>query len=166
MIARMHARDTARLTTPIGVIEITGTDAQVDAIGVVVAGGAPVRPSAEALRAAVDQLEAWFAGKLRAFDLPLRLLTSPRWEALRTAMAGIPYGETLSYGALATVAGSSARAIGQACARNPYPIVIPCHRVLATGGLGHYSAGEGIATKRWLLEHERRYAGGAMPTLL
>ena len=70
---------------------------------------------------------------------------------------GIPIGETLSYGALARIAGSAPRAIGQACARNPFPIVIPCHRVVGSGGMiGHYSGGKGIATKIWLLDHERR----------
>jgi len=69
----------------------------------------------------------------------------------------IPPGETISYGALARIAGSSPRAIGQACARNPFPIVVPCHRVVGSGGaIGHYSAGRGIITKSWLLDHERR----------
>jgi methylated-DNA-[protein]-cysteine S-methyltransferase len=51
---------------------------------------------------------------------------------------------------------SAARAIGQACARNPLPIVVPCHRVVASNGLGPYSAGHGIATKAWLLAHESK----------
>ena len=66
--------------------------------------------------------------------------------------------DTLTYGALARVANSSPRAIGQACARNPLPIIIPCHRVTASDGLGHYSAGAGVPTKRWLLAHEERHA--------
>ena len=72
-------------------------------------------------------------------------------------MIGIGYGRTVSYGALATSARSSARAIGQACARNPFPIIIPCHRVLnASGSLGANSAGQGPETKRWLLDFEQR----------
>ena len=59
------------------------------------------------------------------------------------------------YGAIARMIGSSPRAVGQACRRNPFPIVVPCHRVVGAGGaIGYYSAGEGVATKRWLLAHE------------
>jgi methylated-DNA-[protein]-cysteine S-methyltransferase len=75
-------------------------------------------------------------------------------------MIAIAYGETLSYGDLARLAGSAPRAIGQACARNPFPIIVPCHRVLSSGGArGHYSGGEGPITKRWLLDHEQRVIG-------
>ena len=77
-------------------------------------------------------------------------LTKP----LRAAIASVPYGETMTYGALARAHDSGARAVGGACARNPYPIVIPCHRVIATGGgLGGYAYGLDI--KRALLDRER-----------
>lgn len=152
----MYARDMARIATPVGVITISGDDRELHAItlggeGEIVAGTtAPVR-------AAAEQLTAWFAGALTTFELALSAAASGRGEALRTAMVAIPYGDTLSYGALAKRAGSSARAIGQACARNPFPIVVPCHRVLnASGSLGAYSAGEGPITKQWLLAFERR----------
>ena len=97
------------------------------------------------------------SGTLEEFDLPLLPLATPRGEALRSAIVAIPVGETLSYGALARIAGSAPRAIGQACARNVFPIIVPCHRVIGSGGaIGHYSGGSGITTKRWLLDHERR----------
>ncbi|WP_244624418.1 methylated-DNA--[protein]-cysteine S-methyltransferase [Sphingomonas sp. So64.6b] len=71
---------------------------------------------------------------------------------MRDAMVAIPFGGTTSYGMLS-------RSIGPACARKPFPIVVPCHRVLnADGALGAYSAGDGPATKQWLLDHERRYS--------
>jgi methylated-DNA-[protein]-cysteine S-methyltransferase len=66
-------------------------------------------------------------------------------------MRQIPYGETRSYSDLAFAVGSGPRAVGNACGRNPIPIVIPCHRVLAKNGLGGYSGGEGLPTKRLLL---------------
>ena len=70
-------------------------------------------------------------------------------------MLAIPFGETRSYGALATRAGGVPRAIGQACGRNPIPIIVPCHRVVAAGGrLGGFSGGDGLPTKRRLLAHE------------
>ncbi|WP_340317450.1 methylated-DNA--[protein]-cysteine S-methyltransferase [Rhizorhabdus argentea] len=114
---------------------------------------APGSPVAEAVR----QLSAYFSAGFTAFNVPLAPMATVRGEALRAAITGIPPGETLSYGAVAKAAGSSPRAIGQACARNPFPIVIPCHRVVGSGGaIGHYSAGRGTVTKTWLLDHERR----------
>ena len=71
----------------------------------------------------------------------------------------IPHGQTRSYGELAMEVGSAPRAIGRACGRNPIPIIIPCHRVLARNGLGGYSGGSGLATKRRLLELERADPG-------
>lgn len=116
------------------------------------------KPAPSTLLAEVArQFEAYFERRPDAFDLPLTPLRSPRGDALRAAIAAIPLGRTLSYGALARIAGSGARAIGQACARNPFPIVIPCHRVIGSGGaIGHYSGGSGVITKRWLLDHEQR----------
>ena len=100
---------------------------------------------------------AYFAGRLERFDISLAPAASLRGQALREAMCAIPFGRTMSYGALARSAKSGARAIGQACARNPFPIVVPCHRVTGAGGtLGHYSAGESTATKQWLLAHETK----------
>lgn len=113
----------------------------------------PDSPAAEAAR----QLNAYFLSNSNGFCLRLAPAASPRGDALRTAIAAIPTGETLSYGALARLTGSSPRAIGQACARNRFPIIIPCHRVVGSGGaIGHYSGGRGIITKTWLLDHERR----------
>lgn len=150
----MYARDTARIATPLGMITLSGDD---DALhSLTIGDGTAVAATAVAVRAAEEQLRAWFAGTLTLFDLPLSPAVSARGQALRDAMVAIDYGETLSYGALARQAGSSARAIGQACARNPFPIVVPCHRVLnASGSLGAYSAGEGPNTKAWLLDFER-----------
>jgi methylated-DNA-[protein]-cysteine S-methyltransferase len=70
------------------------------------------------------------------------------------AMQQIPYGKTQCYGELAAMIGSAARAVGGACGRNPIPIVIPCHRVLAKAGLGGYSGQGGLATKQTLLSLE------------
>lgn len=106
-------------------------------------------------REAAKQLARYFAGRLRRFDLPL----APEGTAFNRkawrAMAAIPFGETRSYGEIAFEIGSGPRAIGGACKRNPIPILIPCHRVLAArGALGGYSGGEGLATKRVLLKLE------------
>jgi methylated-DNA-[protein]-cysteine S-methyltransferase len=75
---------------------------------------------------------------------------------LRQAICGVPAGYPMTYGELARRIGSAPRAIGQACARNPLPIVVPCHRIIASSGAGHYSAGRGLVTKSWLLAHESK----------
>lgn len=108
------------------------------------------------LAEATRQLDAYFAGRLRCFDLPLRPAGSAFDQRVWAAMQQIVYGQTRRYGELAMDVGSAPRAIGGACGRNPIPIVIPCHRVLASGGLGGYSGGEGLATKRVLLALEGR----------
>ena len=159
----MYARDTALIATPIGTIRIMGDERQIITIRVEGGDAPPIaaRPIAAAVALAAAQLTAWFAGERTDFDLPLASAATPRGTAIRDRMVAIGYGETMSYGALARSIDSGARAIGQACARNPFPIVVPCHRVLnADGSLGAYSAGDGPATKQWLLDHEQRHRKG------
>jgi methylated-DNA-[protein]-cysteine S-methyltransferase len=106
-------------------------------------------------RAAREQLEAYFAGALRAFDLPLAPAGTPFELAVWAALREIPFGATLSYGALAARLGrpGAARAVGRANGRNPLSIVVPCHRVIGgDGALTGY--GGGLARKAWLLAHE------------
>jgi methylated-DNA-[protein]-cysteine S-methyltransferase len=103
------------------------------------------------------ELDEYFAGRRQAFDVPLdwRLSQGFRRAALDELTRGVPFGHTVSYKQLAERAGSpkASRAIGSAMATNPIPIVVPCHRVLRTGGdLGGY--GGGLDAKRWLLHHE------------
>jgi AraC family transcriptional regulator of adaptative response/methylated-DNA-[protein]-cysteine methyltransferase len=121
------------------------------------AGIAPGRtPPIERIEA---ELAAYFRGELARFETPLARLGSPFQIAVWDALAAIPLGETLSYGALAGRIGkpSAVRAAARANGANPFAIVIPCHRVIeANGGLGGY--GGGVARKRWLLDHERRVA--------
>src|SRR5712691_3522956 len=108
------------------------------------------------LTEAARQLEAFFAGRLTQFDLPLAASGTAFDQRVRAAMRAIPYGETRTYGDLAHLTDSGPRAIGRACGRNPIPIIVPCHRVLARGGLGGYSGGAGLPTKEWLLALESR----------
>jgi methylated-DNA-[protein]-cysteine S-methyltransferase len=106
---------------------------------------------------AVDQLQDYFDGRRSAFDLPLTPHGSTFQQRVWAALQAIPIGQTRSYGEIARLLGSSARAVGQANGANPIPIFIPCHRVLASGGaLSGYSGGDGPSTKRWLLQHEHR----------
>ena len=101
------------------------------------------------------QLEAYFAGTLAAFDLPVAPAGTPHQRKVWRAMQDIAFGAYQTYGELSAAIGSSPRAVGTACGRNPIPIIIPCHRVLAAGGrIGGYSGGDGPATKRYLLSLE------------
>lgn len=102
-----------------------------------------------------DQLHAFFDDDLGRFDLPLAPAQTLFQGSVRRALQTIPRGETRSYGDLAHHLGSSARAVGTACARNPLPILVPCHRVLTqAGGLGGYSGEGGTETKARLLRLE------------
>jgi methylated-DNA-[protein]-cysteine S-methyltransferase len=127
--------------TPEAIVSIAWTDDPL---------GEPTALLVEARR----QLDAYFAGRLSQFDLPLTLAGSPFDKRVWEAMRQIPCGQTRSYGELAMEVGSAPRAIGGACGRNRIPIVIPCHRVLARNGLGGFSGGAGLPTKRLLLALE------------
>jgi methylated-DNA-[protein]-cysteine S-methyltransferase len=108
------------------------------------------------------QLEEYFRGSRRVFDLPLAPQGTAFQQKVWEALCRIPYGETWSYAALARKTDSVARAVGQACGANPIPIIIPCHRVLAqNGGLTGFSAVGGTDSKSFLLELE-----GARPLRL
>ncbi|WP_424937421.1 MULTISPECIES: methylated-DNA--[protein]-cysteine S-methyltransferase [Bacteria] len=117
---------------------------------------------------ALGQLRAYFAGERTSFDLPFDLgLQSETSRVVLLALHDtVRHGETVTYGELAERSGTAvpARAIGSIMGANPIPIIVPCHRVVASDGLGGYSGGapgEGLVTKRWLLEHE-----GALPSAL
>ena len=113
------------------------------------------------LERAREQMQAYFDGALRQFDLPLAPAGTPFRQRVWKALVEIPYGQIASYGKLALQVGGSARAIGGANGANPMPIIIPCHRVVASDGLGGYSGGDGLATKRWLLALEQEPAPAA-----
>ncbi len=154
----MATRETASLTTEIGMIDVEAIDSIITRIGIdssLTPAASPPKSHDPALLETLNQLNAYFAGRLTVFNLPLAPAATPRGAVLREAIIDIGYGDTASYGEVATLVGSSPRALGQACARNPFPIVVPCHRILRAGQLGYYSAGNGVATKRWLLTHEQ-----------
>lgn len=106
------------------------------------------------LQRAGEQLESYFDGALRSFDLPLAPIGTPYRQKVWRALCDIPYGETRSYRDIAAAAGGSPRSVGQANGSNPIPLIIPCHRVIASTSIGGYSGGDGLPTKRWLLALE------------
>jgi methylated-DNA-[protein]-cysteine S-methyltransferase len=117
--------------------------------------GPPGDPQEEPFASAAGQLAAYFAGQLTAFDLPLAPAGTQFQRTVWAALQQIPYGETWSYGQLASKIGSPAavRAVGLANGRNPIAVVVPCHRVIgADGSLTGY--GGGLDRKRFLLDLE------------
>lgn len=104
-----------------------------------------------------QRLDAYFAGNLRHFDHPVSPHGTAFQQRVWQAIATIPYGHTASYGDIARLIGSAPRAVGQACGKNPLPIIVPCHRVVGRHGLGGFSFGDeeqSLSVKRWLLQHE------------
>jgi methylated-DNA-[protein]-cysteine S-methyltransferase len=143
------------LDSPIGELLLAGDG---DALTAVHMGGTPApgwRRDRSALREASDQLQAYFAGDLREFDLALAPRGTPFQRQVWSALREIPYGSTISYAQLAAAVGRphAARAVGAANGRNPIAVVVPCHRVIgASGALTGY--GGGLARKRLLLDLE------------
>jgi methylated-DNA-[protein]-cysteine S-methyltransferase len=113
-----------------------------------------------AAREVLDQLFHYFEDSAWQFNLPLAMHGTPFQRRVWQALRRIPSGSTCSYGEIAREIRSSARAVGGACRRNPIPIVVPCHRVIAAGGgAGGFMGqrgGDALAIKTWLLDHERR----------
>ncbi|HEY1831147.1 MAG TPA: methylated-DNA--[protein]-cysteine S-methyltransferase [Acidimicrobiales bacterium] len=109
---------------------------------------------APVLKETANQLEEYFAGERTEFDVPMELDGTPFQQDVWQELTRIPYGETISYGELARRVGrpNGPRAVGQANGRNPIPIIVPCHRVLASNGIGGY--GGGLPMKRSLLAVE------------
>jgi methylated-DNA-[protein]-cysteine S-methyltransferase len=106
------------------------------------------------LKETASQLDEYFAGERTDFDVPMELDGTDFQREVWAELTRIPYGETISYGELARRVGrpSAPRAVGQANGRNPIPVIVPCHRVLASNGIGGY--GGGLKVKRALLAVE------------
>jgi methylated-DNA-[protein]-cysteine S-methyltransferase len=104
---------------------------------------------------AQKQMEAYFERRLRKFELPVQRLGTRFQKMVWAMLDGIPHGSTTSYRQLADRIGGKAiaRTVGNACGSNPIPIIVPCHRVLSSGGLLTGYVG-GLWRKKWLLEHE------------
>ena len=141
--------------TPMGPLAIAEEDGRI----VSVDWGWPARSEETPLLCrARDQLDLYFTGDSSGFDLPLDPPGTAFQRRVWQDMVRIPFGTVRTYGDLAAALGTSPRAIGLACGRNPLPILIPCHRVIAAGGhIGGYSGLEGVSTKRYLLNLEGIY---------
>ena len=143
---------TASFQSPIGTLAITEHDGAVSRVAwesVKYAGRSLL------LSTAIAELEAYFAGELTEFTVAVAPIGTPFHMSVWREMRRIPYGQVRTYGSIAHSLGAISRAVGTACGRNPIPIIVPCHRVVSSdGSLGGFSGGNGLPTKRRLLEVE------------
>ncbi|MXY54944.1 MAG: methylated-DNA--[protein]-cysteine S-methyltransferase [Gammaproteobacteria bacterium] len=153
------------VSSPIGQLLLAGSRSALKVVGF--ASGSKARSAEpdwerndEPFMRVARQLGEYFDGKRRGFDLPVESGASGFQADVLDALSRIPYGETRSYGQVASDIGrpKAVRAVGAANGRNPLPIVIPCHRVIGHDG-DLTGFGGGLAAKRYLLDLERRYSG-------
>jgi len=150
-----------RVESPIGRLEITSDGEAITSLTIERSGHLrhetlPERSNA-VLDQAAKQLGEYFAGKRKNFDLPISVSGTDFQRAVWNQINALGFGEVASYGELGLGTGraTAGRAVGGAVGANPIPIIVPCHRVLASNSrITGYSGGEGIPTKAWLLAHE------------
>jgi len=158
---------TRDVPSPIGVIRLVASDAAL--VRVVLPGERGTPPATHEtsdhpiLSTAAAQIEAWFAGELRSFTVPLHASGTAFQHRVWDVLSTIPYGVTWSYADVAERIGQprAVRAVGAANGRNPLPIVVPCHRVIGRSG-ALTGFGGGLPAKVWLLDHEQRVNGGSL----
>jgi methylated-DNA-[protein]-cysteine S-methyltransferase len=150
--------------TGVGLAAVGFHDSAAERARLIELAGLPVIDDAGRTAPVIEQITAYFAGRLRDFTVPIdwRLTSRLQRQVLATLLESVPYGRVVTYGELGERSGTGvpARAIGQIMGSNPIPLIVPCHRVLAGSGLGGYSGGSGIEIKRWLLTLE----GSLAPT--
>jgi methylated-DNA-[protein]-cysteine S-methyltransferase len=142
--------------SPIGVVTIYSQSEQVVHLEIAETGRPAVGRS-KVLATAEKQLKQYFSGKRTDFDVPIKMTGTAFQAAVWKMVSEIPFGEVLSYGQIAKAIGKpqASRAVGAAVGANPVPILTGCHRVLGSSGtVTGFSAGAGIPTKKWLLDHE------------
>ena len=144
----------AEIETWLGRLSITEVDGAITQLHW---NGASGKEETPLLQEAARQVQAYLAGDLKTFDLPLAPKGGDLHQAVFKAMLAIPYGGTRTYGDLARELDTYGQPIGQACGANPIPIIIPCHRILSANGLGGYSGAGGTETKIALLKLEGGY---------
>ncbi len=147
----------AVLSSPIGKIGIRSSERELLGIDYLTDDFALIKPKNSIAKETVEQLLCYFADPTYTFDIPLSLNVSAFQKTVLESLKQIPIGATQSYATLAKNLKTSPRPIGSACRKNPVPIIIPCHRIVAEKDIGGYSGdkhGRMIEIKRWLLQHE------------
>jgi methylated-DNA-[protein]-cysteine S-methyltransferase len=147
----------ARLATPFAVLGIRTAGEMLMGIEYLPRGAATLAPTNKFAAKVCRQIEKYLDDPEFEFDLPFEYRGTAFQQRVWRAIHGIPSGQTLTYLDVARQLNSAARPVGGACGANRIPLVIPCHRVVASGGIGgfmHASGGEPIQIKQWLLKHE------------
>jgi methylated-DNA-[protein]-cysteine S-methyltransferase len=147
----------ARMATPFAVLGIRAAGERLDGIDYLPKGAATLAPLNRVADRVCRQIERYLGDPAYPFDLPLDYRGSEFQCRVWRAIRSIPSGRTLTYLEVAKSIGSAPRPVGGACGANRIPLVIPCHRVIGSGGIGgfmHSRRGPGIEIKRWLLRHE------------
>lgn len=143
----------ATIESPLGPLLLTEKDGALVALTIRASNGNA--PDTPLLREAKRQLDEYFTGLRRTFEIPTRPDGNAFQLQLWCLLEAIPYGETRTYGDLAKAVDTMPQAVGGGCGSNPIPIIIPCHRVVASNSLGGYSGAGGARTKQRLLALEQ-----------
>lgn len=154
-----HAHFSAIVPAPFGAIGVRTEDDRLRELVYLQPSFGEKAPRDALSERTAEQLARYFADPDFRFDLPLCAAGTEFQRRVWDVIAAIPRGGVLTYGEVAKMIRSAPRAVGQACGRNWFPLVIPCHRVTASGGLGGFSNhdeidGFHLGVKRWLLAHE------------
>jgi methylated-DNA-[protein]-cysteine S-methyltransferase len=148
----------ACFSTPFAVLGIRCNAEAIVGIDFLSAGAQATIPQDGVSKKVCDAIAQYLVNARSPFDLPLLPSGTPFQKKVWAELLRIPCGQTITYAYLARRVGSGARAVANACGANPIPIVIPCHRVVASNGLGGFMRGRemnSLNIKRWLLDHER-----------
>lgn len=146
------------ITSPIGKIKITISNSKLIKIQLAAQNSPSQNDQNKLIQNVISQLQKYFTDANFFFNLPMQPKGTAFQQKVWRALQNIPCGETKTYGKLAKQLNTSPRAIGNACSKNPIPIIIPCHRVVSQnsdGGFMGKTAGKSLKIKKWLLEHEQ-----------
>lgn len=147
----------AKLATPFGMLGVRTRDGQLAQIAFLPAGAGEIAPADPLAARVCAEIERYLADPGHRFGIGVPVRGTEFQRRVWRAIAAIPAGRTRAYGEIARELGSAPRAVGQACGENPFPLVVPCHRVVSAAGIGgfaHRNGGYLVSVKRWLLAHE------------
>ncbi len=153
--------DKAIIETPAGLLQLHARENELIQVEWLAGGAVPEPAKGEFLKNVVDQIQQYWQNPDTQFVIKRIQQGTEFMNKVWKALEQIPPGQTRTYGELAKLLGTSARAVGNACRNNPYPLIVPCHRIVSAKDLGGYdgaTAGEKLSIKQKLLAHERQLA--------
>ncbi|PHS70981.1 MAG: cysteine methyltransferase [Methylophaga sp.] len=147
------------IDAPFGQITLAASESYIQGIDLFKSSTAMTFQGSPLTQQLTRELQAFFVQAHNEWSIPLMYAGTDFQQRVWQCLRSIPMGETRSYSEVAEVLNSSARAVGNACHANPFPIVVPCHRVVSKSGIGGFAGkiiGNEIRVKQWLLEHEQK----------